>query len=284
VTSAVRPRPVRRPPARRARAETVLVERRREVSRAQGRRRRTVLLCGVAGLATIAGTWWVLTGPLATIHGVTVSGYDGPDRAAIEKTVDLIAGQATVVHPPVVKIREALARFPWVQDVHVSRDLPRGIRVDVVQAHPVAILVPASGRRMLLSSAGRVLGPAAGTTGLAQVRVATPSPPLGAQLRSVRTAAPLEILRGLRPAIADRVRGLRLSGGVVTGRLAAGPEIRMGTPDRLDVKTRALSTVLDNLPDAEERRATYVDVSVPERPAVGGVVAVTTTSTPSTTG
>jgi len=57
--------------------------------------------------------------------------------------------------------------------------------------------------------------------------------------------------------------------GELLGRLAAGPELRLGPPDRIAIKARALTAVLDHLSPEEERTARYLDVSVPDRPALG---------------
>jgi hypothetical protein len=75
----------------------------------------------------------------------------------------------------------------------------------------------------------------------------------------------------LEPQIAGRVRALREEGGALYARLAGGPELRLGLPEDLEAKARALDVVLGQLSAADERAASYIDLSVPTRPAAGGL-------------
>ena len=86
-----------RPGAQRARPHPAVVERRRAVARAQGRRRRSGALLVLGTLAVLAILWWLATGPLVAVHGVSVSGYDRPDRAELVKALTAAAEEGTVI-------------------------------------------------------------------------------------------------------------------------------------------------------------------------------------------
>jgi cell division septal protein FtsQ len=234
------------------------------------RRRRTVALAVLATAAAAAGTWWVLTGPPVGIHGVAVEGYDGPNRAAVETTARLVAGEGTILDLPVGPMRAALTRFPWIEDVSLARDFPRGIRVEVTQAEPAAVAVPARGRKVLLTAEGRVLGLAPSRGGLARVRLAGTAPAEGGRVTEADARRSLQLVRSLAPALAGRLRDLRVEDGEMVGRLAGGPELRLGPPEGLALKAKALTAVLGHLSADQERSARYLDVSVPDRPALGG--------------
>jgi cell division septal protein FtsQ len=240
------------------------------------RRRRTVLLAGVAALAVVAGGWWIVTGPPGRIASVKVSGYDRPDQAALERAIGVVARHGTMIDPPVATLRTIAARFPWVERLTASRDLPRGLDVEIVQAEPGIVLVPSRGPRMLVSTSGRVLGPAPSPAPpVPRVRVPGDAPAVGVGLRATTVRAALAFSGALTPATARRVLALHRSGSALVGRLSGGPELRIGLPEDLAQKARALEIVLGQLSSAEEHRATYIDLSVPARPAVGNLVAVT---------
>ena len=234
------------------------------------RRRRTALLGLVAAAAVAAGAWWILTGPPVGIHGVSVEGYEGPNRAAVETTARLVAGEGTILDLPVGPMRTALTRFPWVEDVRVARSFPRGITVEVTQAEPAAVAVPARGRSVLVTASGRVLGPAPSASGgLARVRLAGDAPPEGGRIGEADARRSLDLVRSLAPALAARLRDLRVEDGEMVGSLAGGPEVRLGPPDAIQLKAKALTAVLGHLTADQERSARYLDVSVPDRPALG---------------
>jgi cell division septal protein FtsQ len=123
---------------------------------------------------------------------------------------------------------------------------------------------------MLVSAEGRVLERARGRPGLPAVRLLKPAPEAGEHLPAAATAA-LGFLAASQDDVAARVRGLGVRGGQLEGALADGPKLRLGAPDRLVAKAASLQAVLDHLSAEEERAATYIDLSVPERPAIGGL-------------
>jgi hypothetical protein len=57
--------------------------------------------------------------------------------------------------------------------------------------------------------------------------------------------------------------------GLLVGRLRGGPDLRLGTGERMAAKAAALGLVLRDIGPEDERAASYIDLTVPERPALG---------------
>lgn len=252
------------------RAATGLLDRRRAVLQVRHRRRRTMLLVGVTGCAAVAGAWWVANGPLLAVTDVQISGYRQADQARVVETVRIASRDGTMLKLPTVAVRESLASFPWVADVSVHHNWLRGIDVRIVQATPAAVAVTPSGERLLVSDTGRVLGDDPGGLRLPAYRA--PELAVGATLRGPAQRAPFAFLAAMAPATARRVQDLAVVNGVLVGRLADGPELRAGPPREVWAKARALDAILA-APRLRESlaAATYLDLSAPKQPTLGGV-------------
>lgn len=251
------------------RAATGLLDRRRALVQARHRRRRTALLAALAGSAVVAGGWWIATGPLLAVNSVNVSGYQQLDQAGVVRTVRIATREGTMLRLPTVAVREALAHYPWVADVRVHHNWPRGIDVQIVQATPAAIAVTASGERLVVSNTGRVLGADTGTRTLPTFQ--TSATKAGDSLRGPAQRAPFEFLTAMSAETARRVRDLRVEGGVLVGRLVEGPMLRLGPPRLVWAKGRALEAVLANTKIAGSlSTAGYLDLSAPRQPTLGG--------------
>jgi cell division protein FtsQ len=253
------------------RPHPAVVARRRRIARAQGRRRRQGVLLAAAALAALGLLWWLAQGPLLAVSGVKVRGYDRGDRAALVAAIDDAASGGTMVSPPADEIRAAAAAFPWVASVSVQRDWPRRVTVDVTMARPVAVAAGPDGRAALVSDAGRVLGPVPEAAGLGWLRLPAPPPPAGYALGEGDRAG-LAFLAASPPAAARRVRQLGVDeAGALSGRIDGGPVLRLGRPDDLAAKARALALVLAQVPAEDLDAATYIDLRAPVRPAIGGL-------------
>jgi cell division septal protein FtsQ len=229
-----------------------------------------VLLAIVAAAAALAGLWWVITGPAIGVGSVSVRGYDRPDAKALEQTLSIVAQGSTMIDPRTELLRTAASRFPWVEDIHVSRDLPRGLVIRVEQAAPAAIGVPRHGPKVTLSPSGRVLGVAkAPYPPVPRVRLGAVDLSTGQKVVGAPLQAALAFSAVLDPDDARRVMSLRQRGSAIIGTLQDGPELRLGLAEDFELKARSLDVVLGQLSPDDERSATYLDLSVPSRPAVG---------------
>lgn len=213
--------------------------------------------------------WFLATGPLLAVRGVELHGELTGDAGALEADLERAASSGTVVRPPVGAIRAAAATHPWVESVSVSRDLPLGVAVRVTPARPAAVATDGDSS-VLVASDGRVLGPAEPGSGLARVVLTRPPPKPGQPVPEIARGA-VALAGATPPEVAPRLRGLRMRRGRLEGRLANGPALRFGAPDDVAIKATALAALLSNLSSEQEQTATYIDLSVAERPAVAGL-------------
>lgn len=250
------------------RPHPALAERRRAIARERGRRRRSGALLLLATAAAIALVYWLATGPLLAVQDVRVSGYDRDDRGELLAALESAAGGGTIITPATADMDAAARAFPWVESIAVTRTWPRGLSVRVRQATPVAVAV-AGDRTVMLATSGRVLGDLEGEPGVGWMRLAAEPPPPGGAIPEGQRAA-LDFIAAAPPEVGSRVRGLGIGAdGVLAGRLRGGPPLRLGPPERLAAKASALALVLSELTVEEERAASYIDLTFPERPALG---------------
>ena len=231
---------------------------------------RGVAYWGTVTLAALLLILWIVSGPVTGIGTVTVEGYTGPQKAAVQETAELVAATGSMVRVPVGDMRRALERFPGVVDVRVERDWPRSITVDVTMGEPVAILAVESGGRYLLSPSGQIMGKAGTTVGLPVISVA--SAPPGGVLSAPGDRAALLFVGWLQPEVAGRLRNLRLQDGRLFADLANGLELRIGPPTKLAQKAQALAAVLAQADPKALGDAAYLDISNPSRPMLGAKV------------
>lgn len=224
------------------------------------------------GLATVAAGWWLLNSPVLAFGDVDIDGYDGKDRPQLEAAIRAAADDGNLFVLPRDEVASAVARFPGVGDVALSRDWPRSLRVRIVPARPVAVIVSLEGASVLVSSRGRVIGPAPTRHTLPRLRTEGAPPKPGARLPATLGGA-FAFATELPPEIASRVRALRqVDGGRIEGTLTGLGDLIVGRPGRPRARAAALTAVLNDLSEgegSEQEAARYVNVTVPERPSVG---------------
>jgi len=250
---------------------TRFLDHRRRSLAVRQQRRRTVVLGAVATCASMAAAWWIATGPPLRVHEVTITGYDQPDQAEVVRAIQIGAATGDALHLPVQKIREAVAPLPWVENISVAHDWPRGVSVNVTEAR-AAIVAVGSGKRWLVSSRGRVLGlDTTHVSGLPEMNIGELT--VGEWLKGDR-AFGVKLAIALSPDVRGAVRALHVdSAGLLVGRMANGRTLlRFGPPVDLWRKGRALDAVLA---DAQTRAlaatAAYIDLSTADAPVFGGL-------------
>jgi cell division protein FtsQ len=265
-------------PGQPARPHPAVADRRRSVVRARGRKRRAAILWSLGIAFGLVLLYWLATGPLLAVHDVNVTGYERDDSAQLVTALQSAAGDGTIIVPATGEMRAAAERFPWVASISVSRTWPRGLKVVVSEAKPVAI-ASFGGTAVMVSAAGRVLGPTEAGRSLGTVRLAAQAPAAGQTLPEEETAT-LAFLDASKPAVAASVRDLHVDrAGQVSARLVDGPQLRLGAPDRMVAKARALALMLKGVPAKQRGAGTYIDLSVPENPALGSLSSASVTTT-----
>ena len=223
-----------------------------------------LLVALVVLAAVLGGGWlWLRDSSLVAVNRVTISGLAGPDAGAIRGALTSAARSMTTLDVQRERLHTAVQPYPIVKDLAVTTSFPHTMRIRVTEQVPVAVVV-AAGQRTAVSADGTLLHDVgAGASGLPAIPI-TVSPGgthvQGSALSEVRllAAAPASLLRRIQEAGRDAV-GL-------TAQLRNGPRIEFGTVSQLHAKWAAAAA---SLAAAVSEGASYIDVTVPRRPAAG---------------
>jgi cell division protein FtsQ len=167
----------------------------------------------------------------------------------------------------VAAARTAVQALPWVAAVSFDRAYPHTLRVTVTPERPVAVARQGSSS-FLVSASGRVVARVdkgvrpelARIWVRSDVKLEPGLPVTGDSFAAVEAVSPLA-----GSGFPERVTSVTVGEEAITLRLRSGLELRLGEPVDLDLKLAVAAAALPKL----QPGATYLDVSVPERP-VGG--------------
>jgi cell division protein FtsQ len=167
----------------------------------------------------------------------------------------------------VAEIEGKVRALPSVAGVSVDRAFPHTLRIKIAAERAVAVarrghsswLVTGSGKvtREIETGSNRNLPRLWLTRGV-------PVTP-GGTLPASYTPATRALAAALQEKLPRRVKAIRATGGTLVLVLRRGPEIRLGEATDLALKA-AVATEVFRLVASD---ATYIDVSVPERPVAG---------------
>ena len=220
-------------------------------------------------LAVLAVLWWLATGPLVAVHGVSVTGYDRADRGELTTALASAAEEGTVLTPATGAMTAGRPRVPMGRVDHGHAPVAARPRRAGSSRRPPSRWPRTRTQAVLVSAAGRVLGVKDGVRGLGWLKLGEAPPAAGGTLPAT-TRAQLAFVAAADPVVAKRIRALHLArDGTVTGRLTNGPELLLGAPERMEAKARSLSLLLASLSAEEESTAAYIDLAIPENPALG---------------
>jgi cell division protein FtsQ len=229
-------------------------------------RLRTVLLVGLLAALLSAGWFWLRDSSLVAVRDVSVTGLTGSQSAEIEQALTRAGTSMTTLHLRPEALDSAVEPFSIVKSIEVSSDFPHGLRVHVVSNVAVGA-VELDGRRTPVTADGTLLRDVAAADTLPLVPLH--GTPTGNRLKEGEAlgafaalgAAPSALRARVEQVSTTRAHGIELE-------LRDGPPIWFGAPERLAAKWAAAAAVLA---DPEAAGGSYVDVSAPERPAVGGL-------------
>ena len=263
-------------PEQRVRTDPRISRRRQAVARSKRRRFVATLIF----LVTVAGLVWIaFWSPLLNVSKIQVVGarHGSVDAVRGATGVDFDDNLLLVSTGDVVdRVRE----LPWVRDARVDRKLPGTVRVRVFERTPAVVLSNDSGQ-WTIDARGRVLDGGASSKQLPTLsgtEAATVRP--GDELSDPALTGALKAFRGLPKKLRVRVAAIFApTVERITFALDDQTIVRYGAPEHLAGKNSVLAALLRSL-DAQGRRASYIDVRVPTRPALGPSVSPTTITTP----
>lgn len=228
-------------------------------------RRRLIAALIVVALLASAYWFWFRDSGLVAVDHVKVTGMRGEQAADVRSALEAAGTRMTTLHVDRDALERAVTRFPTVAGIDVEPDFPGALRIQVSERLPAAVLAPARAKAVTVAADGMVLGGA--SKGLPVVRVRA------AVARRVTAPALLRLL-AVAGAAPERLRteissiGERRGDGIVVGLGAGVPELRFGDPSRVRAKWAAAASLLAR---PEVAGGSYIDLGLPERPAVGGL-------------
>jgi len=255
MTTRARPRPAAAVDARAPAARVA-------ATRAAGRRRlRVVVVCAVM-LVVVGVAALVSVSPLFDVDHLQVVGLHHLDAAQIETAAGVHRGDAMVWLDSGSAVR-GIEALPYVEHAELRREWPATVRIVVRERTPVA-WIDGAGVKSLVDGSGRVIdtvgSPPRGMPQLVGVR-SVPAPG-----GVVKPLAGARVAAGLAGLVAAGTTSVETTDHGVVMHLAAGPEIRLGSPGLIGVKVRAALAVLGASQGTDVH---YVDVSVPTNPVAG---------------
>jgi cell division protein FtsQ len=229
------------------------------------RRRSAVLVVAVA-LAVLAPlALWLRSSSLVRVSEVVVTGVHGPQAAEIRVALADVGREMTTLTVRDEALLSAVEPYSIVRSLRTETDFPHRLRITINAYEPVAALQTPGGRLTAVAGDGTLLRGGA-TRGVAVVGVKAAAS--GDRVRDAPTLRAIELLAAAPAPLRARVarvfggrRGLALT-------VRAGPKLYFGGAARFEAKWGAAAAVLSH---GSARGASYVDLSVPERPVAGGM-------------
>lgn len=210
--------------------------------------------------------FWLRDSSLVAVTDVEVVGVTSGDRERIVGELTRIAERQTTLHVDAERIERAATAHPTVKAVSVDPNFPHGMRIEITE-RPPALVAESAGRRLAVAADGTVLAGVAVSEDeglpvleLDQLPQAGTLEGQALQQALVLGAAP----EPLRPLVED----VAIDGSYgVEVTLRGEIPVRFGSGAGAPEKWAAAAAVLAS-PKVDA--LTYLDVRVPERPAVGG--------------
>jgi cell division protein FtsQ len=247
-----------------ARTDPRISRRRKAVARS---RRRSVWIRSAAAVATAALFWGTFFSPLFAVRQVRVVGARHEGAKQVAAAVHLGSDDNLLLLPS-SRIARAAEAFPWVKGALVERKLPGTVRIRLIERKP-AMVVSLGAARWMIDDRGNVLAAQDATGGLpvlhaAQIVNIKPgmrlvTPEVSAALRSWRFF-PTYLRREVVAVFAPSIERISFT-------LANGVSVRYGPPHQLREKNKVLEALLRRLA-TEHLRPLYIDVRVPQAPAI----------------
>ncbi|CAN5615596.1 hypothetical protein BH24ACT26_BH24ACT26_05580 [soil metagenome] len=241
-----------------------LSRRRRAVERT--RRRRLFARCAV-GVAVVVALWAAFWSPVLRVRAVKVVGARHTTSADVRAAARLDSSDNLLVLSTSEVARRA-ASLPWVRRARVERMLPGTIKVSIVERRP-AMTLASTGGLWTIDARGRVLARGSAPVGLPVLTAFRSAGleagdricdgPAGAALRAFRSL-PRSLRRSVVAVFAPTLERISFS-------LEDGLLVRYGAAERRRAKNNVLRALLGRLAQ-EGTAAAYVDVRVPEKPAL----------------
>ncbi len=242
------------------------------VRRLSPRLKRRLLALAVASLVLAAGyQLWFRDSSLVEVKRVQVTGLTTSDAKRVRAALTSAGKAMTTLHVDRAALDRAVETYPVIRALEVSPDFPHALRIRVIEYQPAAIAV-SGGSRVPVAGDGTILRGVAVEGHLPTVDV---NGGLGTKSLEDPPARGAAAVAGAAPALLrSRIDDVEHTEQGFVANLRDGPELIFGRATQLRAKWAAAARILADL---EARGASYLDLRLPGRPAVGGLAAETVT-------
>jgi cell division protein FtsQ len=235
------------------------------------RRLRIALLAVVIALPLLGFGWlWLRQSSFVAVQQVQIAGVHGADAQAVDAALTQAAHSMSTLDVNVGALRAAVAPLHLVRTVRAVARFPHGLRIEVSEQLPVAILTVA-GVKTAVAADGVVLGSALVSSSLPSVGGSViPAP--GHRVSGASLLGALAVLGAAPAPLAKHVERVFEGAKGLTVAMRNGLIVYFGNAGQPRAKWLSLARVLA---DSSSAGASYVDVRLPARPAAGFPAGVT---------
>ncbi len=231
------------------------------------------IVIGVVILVVAVGGYLVaLTSSIFAVRSIAVVGGSPRVQAEVQKALAPELG-TSLLHIDGNAIAQRTAALPDIVSVSYDRAFPHTLRIRI-DAERAVMLVRQAKKTYVVSARGRVMRTVAnpGKSSLPRVWVAkteklSVGETLSAADGALAAAALAPISAGAFPA---SIRTVRTTKDELTLVMRSGLEVRLGDIGDLRLKLAIAKRIL-HLAGTTPPSGSYIDVSVPERPVLGGI-------------
>lgn len=225
-----------------------------------------IALLLLAAALTAAYLLWFRDSDLVRVERTKVTGLSTADAGEIRRALTEAAARMTTLRVDEARLQRSVSTYPEVADLEVEPGFPDELTVHVTERRPIAT-VPGAGDAPVPVAADGTLLPDAEPSRPLPALPATRAHP-DAAVDHPRTLAALDVVAAAPAALVGKVETVRQGPGEgLVVELRDGPPLVFGDGEGLEAKWSAATAVLARDAAAGAR---YVDVSLPERPVVGG--------------
>lgn len=199
--------------------------------------------------------------PLFRADRIVVRGESRLSEARVLKVAGLGAS-TNLLHANLGAAERRLEANPWIASASVTRQLPHGLQITVVERTAVAVADDGAGPPVLVSAQGTPLGPVPAGTALPAVTTTDgTSPPDPAAMRTGAAVA-----AAMPPGLLSRAASITVGAdGSIWVETDTHVMARYGDDTQLAAKGQALKAVLDYAAN-EGKVISEIDVTVPGAP------------------
>jgi cell division septal protein FtsQ len=201
------------------------------------------------------------------VRQVDVVGASAVSDLTIRHKIDPVVRGETIFTMDVDRIARTIEELPFVREVTVDRHIPGGVTVRVDEYEPLAFGIVGT-RGWLVAQDGRILAPARlddWSTRVPVVRIQQSDAGLGDR---VGNEPALRLLREVPVTFPGSLRTVDVKDGQIVAETHEGYVLQFGRDDALSTKLLVVERLLGLYGSGRRGAIDYIDVSVPERPAV----------------